>query len=76
MTRSSQAIVAGILALAAAGASHAHPGVHGADGAMATLVHLLSQHGWLPLLLTGAVLLAWRRRRTALARPRRRGEGG
>jgi hypothetical protein len=47
----------------AGGNALAHPGEHGVEGLLATLAHLLGEHGYLPMLLLAAGLIAWRRAR-------------
>lgn len=39
----------------------AHPGAHGAEGVLVTVMHLLGEHGYLVLPLLVAVAFAWRR---------------
>ena len=56
--KKSTAIAAGVLT---AGAAMAHPGEHGADGLLATVVHLLGDHAYLLLLLLAVAVFTWRR---------------
>jgi len=56
--KKSAAITAGLLST---GAALAHPGAHGDDGFMATIAHLLGEHGYLLMLLLAVAVLTWRR---------------
>ena len=55
--KKSTAIAVGVLS---AGTAMAHPGEHGADGFLATIAHLLGEHGYLLLLLLAVAVFAWR----------------
>ena len=46
-----------VLAMLASPPLFAHPGEHGVSGLMAELMHLLAEHGYLPVLLLGG--LGW-----------------